>query len=259
MTDDASPTDDQPLDQNDQLLEPLVEQILSDVLEEWIDHGQQHGRKNIVLQTPDGEPFVVVKGRSIEEYGGILLNFFPRDAVRRIILECELFLQDIEEQFSGGIDFTWGEAGREATLYSLARFASASLLAGLPSRIHEAIKDQYKESMHLAVTRYYGDFYKQLGIKADARPVTKERSRRAAARERERFAALTTKLPNVKAAAGRGRPEEITKRSLLDAITARRERGEPVVAKGLANDLNKDASTVRKAAKRHEIELEAEE
>ena len=56
-----------------------------------------------------------------------------------------------------------------------------------------------------------------------------------------------------------GRPAQVTRQRLLQAIDARRSQGKPSLIKALATDMNEKESTVRKALDRYGIEYEGVE
>ncbi len=239
------------------LLKAVTEVILNDVLEWWIRLSEEEGQKKPVIITESGKRAVLFKGRSIEDLGEIYLRYFPRDAITKIICESDLFLQHIVEEFQDGV-YEWKEGERETTLYSLTLFASQSLIAGMKSRIGDAIKAQYEEAMNLAVTRYYSDFLAQFGIEADVTRLLKRRGKEVVEKERERFASLASHLENVRLPA-RGRPRQWTRtkleQRLLQAIGSYKKKNygrKPTIAKAAA-EMKMPVATLKSLLRRYDL------
>jgi hypothetical protein len=69
----------------------------------------------------------------------------------------------------------------------------------------------------------------------------------------------TSQKKRLRIPVGRGRPGGISKEEIMKAIEARRARGDELFIKGLADDLNQKADTVRKALKAKGIDLNGAE
>lgn len=193
--------------------------------------------------------------------------------LKKILVECEQILDSITvngkaedgsaRQMRLG-EMEWDEDAREDNIIAMACRAIMSLLGNLKDNIALGLQRGLSDGLLEAEAFMASSYAKAaegngvIGAQLSRRDCIKETLERETSERRKYLTELLDRVPLMRKPKG-GRPERITKKRLLDAIEARRSKGAPVIAKGLALDLDENADSIRKAAERHKVELEPEE
>ncbi len=73
----------------DEARETLIDELLDDVLIQWLEDGEKLDDPREVIDTPELGLCIVHKGKSKHGYGSFIHYFNPREGIRRILEECE--------------------------------------------------------------------------------------------------------------------------------------------------------------------------
>jgi hypothetical protein len=227
-----------------------------------------------LVRDEDSEPTIIFETEIAEGLGSIQCRIKPLAAVEKIVADCDSYIEkfelEVQDPANGEVErvrfefYEWEKTDREQVLKTVAVIATYTMLGSWNYKTRGAFVETYQDALLLTKIVTGKPLSNLLigheaDIEVDARTDIEKLISKAADARRSRLADAVKNFPHVLLSPKRGRPPMLKKRVLLDAMDARRAKGEPTIAKGLALDLDKDVSAVRKAAKRHEIELDPEE
>jgi hypothetical protein len=190
-------------------------------------------------------------------YGLLKCQYEPLPGVERIVTQCE---QKLDEYYS--VD------SADARIYHITMMAEAATVTSLMDlrlKIGDVPKDNAERGVLIAsvlMRDSIAGFYEQKTLTpeiVDVRQEYDDAAAEAGAAYRAELVAMTKQLSNTIVAGKPGRRERLTKSLLLACINKRRAEGNEETVALLARDLNRDdergRNTVRKALKKHGIEL----
>jgi hypothetical protein len=252
----------------------LVNEVLYAAVRTWVGEGEKHGKANQATISIGGEICLTYEATNKHGYGSFLCKYKPKQMVEKIVAGCinvadELtFSYEIIEdsriekhQLDGFVEECY-----EGIVFRMACVAALSFITDFEDKLGDALEDGFSNSMIIGKAEFQSFVVEEviaspevLNAVVDVRADIDEAAKKADARNRRWLNKTLANFPYLRLPRGRGRPERVSEAEYLKAIEARRERGDELFIKGLAEDLNQKADTVRKALRTKGIDLNGAE
>ncbi len=212
----------------------LIDEILNEAVEMWIEGRQKADIFCDVYTAEDGELCLVYEGMG-HDYGDILCYYRPKNAVPKILEECKRRFDDMtveaylkDEGRTVTIRFgerEWENGAKERLIKEMAILATKSLLDGLLLNIGFSLKANFDDALFLAesvLCSHVAKSFENEGARHDGINVKKDIERLAnesGDKRRSHLTRLSTTIPRLRIPTWKvGRPLGVKNKKTVDEL-----------------------------------------
>jgi hypothetical protein len=207
-------------------------EILEESIRQWYESGSPQDYI-IALKRNESDDFVLVYSPE-NDCGHITCEFVPVATVEKIIKECARIYDEAAASYDpkglAASDPSWREGARDEGIRGMSVIATRRLLINLHTKLHEALEDNFEESMLFSEMAFRGRLkmffeaqYSEEREPVDGRQDIDRVVERKAREKREHLTALLSNVPSLRVPKGRGGSEPEVKISDQQCVLMSRD------------------------------------